>query len=122
MAFVSFASYSALEKALGAKVQYVDVMHDEAQIAFKGITVNAPYGQIAVIPDRNCPPLTAYLLQMDTWKFRSLGKAPHILTYGMEGLEALRVGNADALEIRWGYYGNLTCVAPGWNCVVALSQ
>jgi hypothetical protein len=39
---------------------------------------------------------------MNTWKLRSLGKVPHILTYGMEGLEGLRVGNADALEIRIG--------------------
>lgn len=122
MAWVSFASFAALEKALGAKVQYVQVQHDMAEIAFKGITVNAPYGPVTVIPDRSCPPLTCFLLQMDTWKFRSLGKAPHILTYGLEGLEGLRVGNADALEIRWGYYGNLICNAPGWNAVVSLSQ
>jgi hypothetical protein len=121
MCFVSFASYAALEKSLGAKVQYVTVKHEEADIAFAGITVNAPYGPITVIPDRSCPSQTAYLLQMDTWKLRSLGKAPHILTYGMEGLEGLRVGNADALEIRIGYYGNLVCNAPGWNCVIQLS-
>lgn len=121
MAFVNFSSYANLEKSLGSKVQYVDVRHDEADIAFSGIRVHAPYGPITVIPDRSCPSQTAYLLQMDTWKFRSLGKAPHVLTYGMEGLEALRVGNADALEIRLGYYGNLICNAPGWNCVVQLS-
>ncbi len=96
--------------------------HDEADIAFAGITVNAPYGPITVIPDRNCPAVTCYLLQMDTWKLRTLGKAPHILTYGLEGLEGLRVGNADALEVRIGYYGNLVCNAPGWNCVIQLSQ
>lgn len=122
MCFMSFASYAALEKSLGSKVQYVTVKHEEADIAFAGITVNAPYGPITVIPDRNCPGQLAYLLQMDTWKFRSLGKAPHILKYGIEGLEGLRVGNADALEIRLGYYGNLVCSAPGWNCVVQLSQ
>lgn len=121
MCFMSFASYAALEKSLGAKVQYVDVKHEEADIAFAGIRIHAPYGPITCIPDRNCPPLRAYLLQMDVWKFRSLGKAPHILTYGMEGLEGLRVGNADALEIRIGYYGNLICSAPGWNCVISLS-
>ena len=119
--FMNFTSYAALEKSLGAKVQYVDVKHEEADIAFAGIRVHAPYGPITVIPDRNCPPQTAYLLQLDTWKFRSLGKAPHILTYGLEGLEGLRVGAADALEIRIGYYGNLICSAPGWNCVVQLS-
>ncbi len=121
MCFMNFASYAALEKSLGAKVQYVDVKHDEADIAFAGIRVHAPYGPITVIPDRSCPSQTAYLLQMDTWKLRSLGKAPHILTYGLEGLEGLRVGNADALEIRIGYYANLICNAPGWNCVIALS-
>jgi hypothetical protein len=59
---------------------------------------------------------------MSTWKLRSLGKIPHILTYGMEGLEGLRVGNADALEVRIGYYGNLICSAPGFNAVVQLSS
>jgi hypothetical protein len=122
MCFMNFASYAALEKSLGSKVMYVDVKHEEADIAFAGIRIHAPYGAITVIPDRNCPSQTAYLLSMDTLKFRSLGKAPHILKYGLEGLEGLRVGNADALEIRIGYYGNLICNAPGWNCVVQLSQ
>lgn len=121
MAFMSFASYAALENSLGSKVQYVDVKHEEADIAFSGIRVNAPYGPITIIPDRSCPAQICYMLQMDTLKLRTLNKAPHILTYGLEGLEGLRVGNADALEIRIGYYGNLVCNAPGWNCVVQLS-
>jgi hypothetical protein len=120
--FMNFLSYAALEKSLGSKVQYVSVKHDEADIAFAGITINAPYGPITVIPDRNCPSQTAYLLELETWKFRSLNKAPHVLTYGLEGLEGVRVGNADALEIRIGYYGNLICCAPGWNGVVQLSS
>lgn len=121
MCFTNFATWAALEKELGAKVQYVQVKHDMADIAFKGITVNAPYGPITVMPDRSCQSNRAYLLEMSTWKLRSTGKAPHILTYGMEGLEGLRVGNADALEVRTGYYGNLVCNAPGWNCVVKTS-
>jgi hypothetical protein len=122
MCFMPFSSYAALEKSLGAKVQYVDVKHEEADIAFAGIRIHAPYGPITIVPDRSCPAALAYLLTMSTLKFRSLGRAPHILTYGMEGLEALRVGSADAMEIRIGYYGNLVCNAPGWNCVVQLSQ
>lgn len=122
MCFMNFASYAALENALGAKVQYVDVKHEEADIGFAGLKLHAPYGPITVIPDKNCTSQTAYLLSMENWKLRSLGKAPHVLTYGMEGLEGLRVSNSDALEIRIGYYGNLVCNAPGWNCVVTLSQ
>lgn len=119
--FTNFNSWAALEKELGAKVQYVQVKHDEAEIAFKGITVNAPYGPITVIPDRNCPSRLGYLLELETFKLRTLGKAPHILTYGREGLEGLRVSNADSLEIRIGYYGNIICMAPGFSAVVTFS-
>ena len=121
LCIMDFASYAALVNSLGAKVQYVQVNHDEVEVAFEGITFQSAYGRVTILADRSCPPQTAYLLTMSTWKLRSLGKVPHILTYGMEGLEGLRVGNADALEIRIGYYGNLICSAPGWNCVVQLS-
>jgi hypothetical protein len=121
LAIMDFASYAALVNALGAKVQYVQVNHDEVEVAFEGITFQSAYGRVTVLADRSCPAQTCYLLTMSTWKLRSLGKVPHILTYGMEGLEGLRVGNADALEVRIGYYGNLICSAPGFNCVVALS-
>ncbi len=121
MGFVSFNSWSALEKELGAKVQYVQVKHDMADIAFKGMTVNAPYGPITMLADRNCISKTSFLLEMGVWKLRSLGKAPHILTYGKEGLEGIRVYNSDALEVRVGYYSNLICSAPGFNCVAQLS-
>ena len=122
LAIMDFASYAALVNSLGAKVQYVQVKHDEVEVAFEGITFQSAYGRVTVLADSSCPPQTCYLLTMATWKLRSLGKVPHILTYGMEGLEGLRVGNADALEIRIGYYGNLICAAPGWNCVVQLSS
>ena len=118
---MDFASYAALVNSLGAKVQYVQVKHDEVEVAFDGITFQSAYGKVTVLADRSCPSQTAYVLTMNTWKMRSLGKVPHILTYGMEGLEGLRVGNADALEIRIGYYGNLICSAPGFNMVVQLS-
>jgi hypothetical protein len=118
---MDFLSYSTLVNTLGAKVQYVQLEHDEVEVAFEAIHFHSAYGKIPVVADRSCPPATAYALTMDTWKLRTLGKAPHILTYGLEGLEGLRVGNADALEIRIAYYGNLICSAPGWNMYIALS-
>ncbi len=115
----NFASYSALEKALGSKVQYID-LKGPASIAFRGIMINGANTMIKVFPDRNCQANRAYLLQMDTWAFEGLGDAPQILRYG-DGLEMLRVYNADAGEVRVGYYGNLRTNAPGWNCNVTLS-
>lgn len=118
---LNFQSYTALENALGAKVQYVDIKHQEADIAFEGIRFHSAYGYLTVYADRNADPLTGLCLTMDTWKLRSLDKAPHILTYGLEGLEGLRVGNSDALEVRIGAYYNYTNNAPGWNLRITLS-
>ena len=118
---IDFVSYSTFINELGAKVQYVMLEHDEVEVAFEAIHFHSAYGKIPVVADRSCQPTTAWCKTMDTWKFRTLGKAPHVLTYGMEGLEGLRVGNADALEIRIAYYGNMIDSAPGYNMQVTLS-
>lgn len=118
---IDFVSYTTLVNELGAKVQYVMIEHDDVEVAFEAIHFHSAYGKVPVLADRSAQPQNAWCLTRDTWKLRTLGKAPHILTYGMEGLEGLRVGNADALEIRIAYYGNLICSAPGYNMQVTLS-
>lgn len=118
---IDFSSYSTLINELGAKVQYVQLEHDEVEVAFEAIHFHSAYGKIPVLADRSCQSQTAWASTEDTWKLRTLGKAPHILTYGMEGLEGLRVGNADALEIRIAYYGNVINSAPGYNMQISLS-
>jgi hypothetical protein len=116
--FLSFASYSALEKALGSKVQYVD-MKGPGEIAFRGITINGANGMIKVIPDRNCPALMGFMVQMNTWALEGLGDVPQILKYG-DNLEMLRVYNADSGEVRCGAYYQLATNAPGWSVNVKL--
>lgn len=118
---LDFVSYASLINELGAKVQYVQLEHDEVEVAFEAIHFHSAYGKIPVLADRSCQAASAWVQTVDTWKLRTLGKAPHILTYGMEGLEGLRVGTADALEIRLAYYGNDICSAPGYNMFVSLS-
>ncbi len=113
----NYTSYSALEKALGAKVQYVK-FEGPANIMFKGITVNGHKGPIDVFPDRNCPGLLGYMLQQDTWTLLSTNEVPHINR--ADGLEMLRVSNADALEVRVVAYYQLGTNAPGWNASVKL--
>jgi hypothetical protein len=118
---IDFVSYATLVNELGAKVQYVMLEHDEVEVAFEAIHFHSAYGKIPVLADRSVPAQVCYAITTDTFKLRTLGKAPHILTYGMEGLEGLRVGNADALEIRIAYYGNVICSAPGYNMYISLS-
>ena len=118
-AFMSFGSYTALVKGLSSKVQYFDLKQGE--IAFRGVEINGANTKIRVLPDRSCPPALAYMLQLDTWKLHSLGEAPQILRY-LDSNEFLRVGTADAAELRVGYYGSLICAAPGFNATVTLAQ
>ena len=115
---MSYSKFAELEKALGSKVQYVD-LKATVDIGFRGITINGPRGPISVIADQNCPTDVAYMLQLDCWKLYSLGKAPRILD--MDGLQMLRESNADAVEIRIGYYAQMGCKAPGYNARIALS-
>lgn len=115
----NFASWGALEKSLGAKCVYID-HKGPAEIAFRGIRVHGANTTIDVFPDRNCQPNFGYLLDMSTWALESLNDVPSILRYG-DGLEMLRVYNADAGEVRVGAYYNLRTNAPGWNEVVKLS-
>jgi len=114
----NFATYAALEKSLGSKVQYVDMK--QADIGFRGIMVNGANSMIKVFPDRNCPAQRGFLLSMNSWKLEALGDAPQILKYG-DGLEMLRVSNADAGEVRVGYYAQLRTNAPGWNGQIKFS-
>jgi hypothetical protein len=115
--FMNYSEYADLEKALGSKVQYVDLKVN-ADIGFRGIVVNGPRGPIKCIPDQNCPGGRAFMLQLNVWKLYSLGKAPKILD--TDGLKMLRESSADAVEVRVGYYAQLGSRAPGWNANVKL--
>ena len=91
-----------------------------ASFGFSSISIATPTGMVDVFADHNCPIKVAYLLQMDTWKLKSLGSAPRLLDF--DGLQGVRQSNEDGVEYRWGYYGNLLCTAPGYNCRIALSS
>lgn len=117
-AFISYDKYADLEKALGSKVQYVDLKMT-AEVGFRGIMINGPKGPIKVIPDQNCPDDVAWMLQLNTWKLYSLGKAVRVID--TDGLSMLRQAAADGVEVRYGFYGNVGCRGPGYNCRVKLS-
>lgn len=114
--FVNTVSYRNLQKALQARSQYdkVEVVND-AGLTFKGIEVDGA----VVLEDSDCPPKTAYALQMDTLKVISFGDSPQILTYD-DGITAFRTANNDSVEARIGGYRNMTCNAPVKNGVALL--
>lgn len=116
--FMSFNRYAQLEKALGSKVQYVDVMAN-ANIGFRGLQIQGPKAPIKVIPDRNCQDDTAWMLQLDTWKVYSLGKLCQIING--DGNSMLRTSTEDAYQVRFASYFNVGCRAPGYNINLKLA-
>lgn len=118
--FMNPASWTFLSNSMGARKNFEDVK-GPAGISFKAIVINGPRSEIKIMSDRWCPGYTCMLLQMDTWKFHTMGEAPGILRYKDE-VEFLRTPGADAMELRVGWYGNLACRAPGWSSVIILPQ
>lgn len=115
----SNGSMASLIKAMGTRREYVDMSSTDATFGFRGVKVQGPQGPVDAFADRSCQPRTGFALQMDTWKLYSLKQVPRIFKYA-DGLPMLRVTNADASELRVGYYANPGCNAPGWNGQTAL--
>jgi len=114
---LSYLKWEELEKALGSKVQYVDLKVN-AEVGFRGMLIHGPRGPVTVVADQNCPDDVAYMLQLNTWKLYSLGKAVRVID--TDGLQMLRQASNDGVEVRYGFYGQLGCRAPGYNCRIAL--
>ncbi len=108
--FMHSTKFGDLKKALGSKVQYVD-MQATAKISFRGILVDGVKGPIKVVPDHNCPANRICGLRMEYVKLYSLGKAVRVID--TDGLQMLRQAAADGVEVRYGYYANMAFRAPG---------
>jgi hypothetical protein len=111
-AFMTYGKHAELENALGSKVQYVDVM-SPIGIGFRGIKITSGKKPITVLSDLTCKSDRLWMMQSNTWKLRSLKKSIRMLN--QDGLQSLRVSNADASEVRIGGYKQFTCEAPGYN-------
>ena len=117
----NYGTYSSIVKALGTRRLFNDWKSEDGVIGFRGCDIEGPDGTIQMFADRNCQTATGWLLQMDTWKLLSLDAVPHIDTDG-DGMQMLRVGNADACEARIKAYSNLACEAPGWNSQITFNS
>ncbi len=110
--FISHDRFADLKKALGSKVQYVD-MQANAKVSFRGVTVDGTKNTIRVLPDRNCPDNLGFGIKMGMFKCYSLGKAVRVID--TDGLQMLRQASADGVEVRYGFYGNMGCRGPGYG-------
>lgn len=122
LAITNHTTFAALEKALGAKREYVNYEHDEVPgIGFSGLRIHGADNEINIFADRSCPGKLVYGLDPDSWTLGSMKALPHILTE-LDGLNELRDPNNDATQIRIGGYGIKACDAPGHNFVAQVQS
>lgn len=119
--FMNYTDYGDLRKSLGSRVVYDRATTKTAGISFNAIVLIGlgGSGDVKVVPDRSCPKGVAWMLQLDSWEFCTLGDAPRMLQ--VPGQDAIIFeSTADAVEVRTGFYGNLGCHAPNYNARITL--
>ena len=115
--FCSFADFVSIEKAMNAQVQR-EVKQTDSVSGYRSLEFYAPHGVVKIVPDKDCPGSTAYMLQLNNWSLMSIGSCVQLTE--LDGNRVLRQSADDGIEVRVHSYSQLACTAPGHNCVVTL--
>ena len=115
--FCSFADFVRIEKTMNAQVQR-EVKANDSLSGYRSLDFYAPHGIVQIIPDKCCPEGTAYLLELKRFSLMSIG--PVVQITELDSLRVLRQANDEGVEARVHSYSQLSCDAPGFNCVITL--
>lgn len=119
--FMNFESYTQLLQDLQSNVIYTS-LEGPQKISFSAVTFQGPKGQVTCVPDRDCPPKEAFLLQLDSWMLLHANEGESIFIDDNGVGQVFRtVESYDGREVRVKFYGNLACNAPGYNARLLLS-
>lgn len=109
--------FGEMQKNLMAKSwSQVPIKTDVAKIAFRGISMPGPSGDIKIMSDPQCPYAYGWLVKKSAFELCHLGKFPHFSEE--DGLKFSRESSDDALEFRLKMYGNLLCHEPKHNVCI----
>jgi hypothetical protein len=114
--FLNYSDSKNVQLALGSKVdtEYATV----GDVGFSRIRILGPTGDLMIQPDVNCPSGVGRLLQLDTWKLYHRGELLNL--QDLDGAKQSRIYNEDAYEGRISFYGQMGCLAPGYNARVKM--
>lgn len=87
-------------------------------MSFSKLVIVAGGRSVEIYGDRFCPLTKCYALKLDTWKLRSYGACPDVLT--TDGLKMLRKSASDDYEHRIVAFPTFSTRAPSHNGVVTL--
>lgn len=121
--WVSYSNFNRLDLELSARGYRKEA--EKGEFGRAELMMTTPGGGVVVKAGPYVPESGAWLLDMDTWKFCTLGPAPHLVQD--DGNTALRLAastasnGGDGIEIRWRYFGQLVCTMPYANGYAAIS-
>jgi hypothetical protein len=116
--FVNNNDYQGLLNEQTGRVEYTtEQSFNNAQLSFKGLELALTGSTAKVLADPYVPQGAAWLLDMSTWEFVSMGEAPDWLGEGADDMLWLRVPDQDAYQARLGSYYAIYCSNPGKNGV-----
>lgn len=109
--FLNYSDSQNVHLALGTDAQreYTTV----GEVGFSRIRLLGPTGDLMIQPDVNCPAGVGRLLQLNTWKLYHRGELLNL--QDLDGAKQSRIYNEDAYEGRISFYGQMGCLAPGYN-------
>lgn len=109
-----------LKIELGARIVYdfMQPRNSKGKMSYRTIVLQGSRMELRVVADMYCPKGVAYMLQPETWEFATLGAAPDICE--ALGHDFQWEASEDALQMRFGWFGNLGCYAPGYNARITL--
>lgn len=91
-----------------------------ATYGFDSIVVSTAAGRVDCLPDPHMAQGFARLITPDSWLFRHKLQVPHIVD--IQGRTAEQALNFDGRTARMRFYGQLLCLRPHENGIVALPQ
>lgn len=122
--FMNSKDRADLSRSMGSRARFekslvkVGGPRSKVTLGFNSMVLDDLNQPVQVLSDPFCPQGTAWMLDIRTWVLASLGGCPKVLMG--DNNKFLRETDDDAYEVRVGYYANLGCHAPGYNCRVTL--
>ena len=115
---ISTRRWGDLSNLQDSKRNYPTERKSQSGWGYASLWVDSPHGACEVVGDNAAPDDRAFVLQLDTWELKSLDKLIDLADE--DGLQQIRVYNADAFETRLISYYNLICWKPANNGVISL--
>lgn len=108
----------ALAEEVGAKVERSE--GGKGIAGHTGFTIQSfVTGPVDIVFDIACPEDRGYMLSRETWLYAHMGAVPH--TVKDDGRDSLRGATTDDIQMRFRYFGELTCEVPAANGVMSVA-